>query len=343
MATSLTSPKLVFASNQAIIAARGELAKVKLFCTNFSAEAAQPGETLKVPIFLANSAKTFDPDNSLGNGAVDYETASGSCIWVPMTFKNHVVHTFEFSDKDFLESSLVLWEGAGKAGGEAIAQALVESIIAPINATNVPTTGLDPNYEQVGSTGKTASGVTIPAFSANNEIVFKTVAGSTLKKQVAMLRGKCKKVGIKPRRSVLAINSDAFGELLDLLDSNIYGGTDAIQNGIIPNLFGFKAIMECDEWSDDNMVGAVLQEDVLAIGGRQVPVGSPSQYDEVGTTTDDNTGLVLGARRHGSAKTGKNYGTIEALFGSKLMQPTKVIRLVSEATSQSSSSSSSAS
>lgn len=333
MATSLTSPKLAFASNEAIIAARPELAKVSLFARNFSAEAAQPGETLKVPIFLAGPAKKFNTDVPASDPLYsDYEDSNGSVIWVPMTFKEHVHSTFEFSDKDFLESSLNLWEGAGRAAGESIALSLLEALIGPINATNVPTSGLDPNYEEdPDNPGYTKGKCPIPTFSAHNEKVFRQTAGNSLKKQVAMLRGTCKKVGIKPRKSVLAINSDTFGELLDLLDSNIYGGTEAIQNGIIPNLFGFKAIMECDEWADDNMVGAVLQEDVIAVGGRVVPVEAPGQYIEVGTTTDDNSGLVLGVRRHGSPKTGKNYGTIEALFGSKLLQPTKVIRLVSEA------------
>ena len=326
MASSLTSPKLIFASNKAIIAARGELAKVSLFSTNFSDEAAQPGETLKVPIFLAGAAKDFDQDSS------NYEDANGSCTWVPIDFKIHKHSTFQFNDKDFLDTSLTLWDNAGVAAGQAIGEALVGTIVGGINKTTVPTSGLDPNYTQEGSTGKTAGGVKIPTFSAANECVFKAESGKTLKKAVALLRGQCKKVGIKPSRSTLALHSDLFAELLDLLDSNIYGGTQSIQDGIIPRLFGFKAIMECDEWTDDNLKGAVIQEDSLAIASRVVPVGTPSQYAEIGTTTDENTGLVLGVRRHGNPGKGANFATVECLFGYKLLQPTKVIRLVDTAT-----------
>lgn len=324
MATSLTSPKLVFASNRAIIAARGELAKVSLFSTNFSDEAAQPGETLKVPIFLAGAAKDFDAQTS------NYEDASGSVTWVPIKFDIHKHSTFQFNDKDFLDTSLTLWDNAGLASGQAIAQALVDTIAGGINSTTVPTSGLDPNYVQEGSTGKTKGGVVIPSFTAANATLFKASTGNSLKKQVAKLRAVCKKKGIKPSRSVLALNSDSFAELLDLLDSNIYGGTAAIQDGIIPRMFGFKAVMECDEWANDNMVGAVIQEDSLAIAGRVVPVGAPGQYEEIGTTTDEGSGLVLGIRRHGNPATGANYATIEALFGHKLLQPTKIIRLVSD-------------
>ncbi len=325
MATNLTNPELVFATNQAIISARAELAKVKLFSTNFSADAAQPGETMKVPIFLAGSAQAFNKATS------NYETSNGTVWWVPMTFKTHLHSTWEFGDKDTLATNLDLWRHAGIAAGEAIGQGVVENIMSVINKTTVPTSGKDPNA--VNENGDALA--LAPSFSAHNEVVFAGASGNTLKKQVAKLRATAKKVGIKPRRSVLAVNSDTFAELLDLLDSNVYGGSEAVRNGIIPNLYGWKAIMECDEYTSaegENLVGAVIQEDCLAIAGRQIVPGSPSCYDEVGTTTDPDTGLVLTTRKHGNPRTGDTFATVEALFSYKLLQPTKVIRLVSEAT-----------
>lgn len=338
MATSLQSPALVFASNAAIIAARANLAKVKEFSTNFSNEATQPGTTLKVPVFLAGPAQDFDKKDS------NYETANGSVVYVPMTFDIHKHSTFSFDDKDFLlVNGTQFWQNSGKASGEAIAEGLVEAICGEINATNVPTSGLDPNYtEDDDNPGYTKGGCPIPTFSANNEQVL-TYTKQTLKGKIAKLRAVCKKVGIKPGRSVLAVNSDLFADILDLLDANIYGGANAIQDGIVPKLFGFKSVMECDEFGTGADLGAVIPEDALAIAGRAIPVGSPKCYEEVGTTTDEGTGIVLTTRRHGNPATGENFATIEALFGKKLIQPTKVIRIKSEDESSSSSSSSSSS
>ncbi len=325
MATNLTNPELVFASNQALISARAELAKVKLFSTNFSADAAQPGETMKVPIFLAGAAQAFNKATS------NYETSNGTVWWVPMTFKTHLHSTWEFNDKDTLATNIDLWRNAGIASGEAIVQGIVENIMSVINKTTIPTSGTDPNAVDADGTPLANA----PTFSAHNEVVFAGAAGNTLKKQVAKLRATAQKVGIKPRRSVLVVNSDMFAELLDLLDSNVYGGAEAVRNGIIPNLYGWKAIMECNEFptaAGENLVGAVIQEDCLAIAGRQIVPGSPSCYDEVGTTTDPDSGLVLTTRKHGKPGTGDTFATIEALFGYKLLQPSKVIRLVSAAT-----------
>lgn len=336
MGTSLTNPELVFATDQAIIAARGELAKVKLFSSNFSQEAAQPGSSMKVPIFLAGAAKVFNKETS------NYEDASGTVVWPEIKFDVHVHSTWKFDDKDTLLTNVDLWRNAGMASGEAIAQALLETVVGGLGKATVPTTGYDPNYTDANPTsptGKTDQGVDIPKFTANNEVVFKSATGSTLKKQLALLRATAKKVGIKPGRSVVCVSSDCFAEILDLLDSNVYGGTEAIRSGVIPGLFGWKGIVEVDEWADDNQVGAVVQEDCLAIAGRRIEPGTPGAYAEVGVTTDEASGLVLTTRRHGDPAKGDNFGTIEALFGYKVIQPTKVVRLVSQATAQANQSS----
>ncbi len=301
MATSLTSPALVFSTDKAIIAARKALAKVSLFGTDFSADAVTPGTTMKIPVFTPSTAGTFNASSN------NYEDTDGSVAYASVTFDNHVKHTFQFDDKDFtLVNGTHFWANAGRASGDAIAKAILSAATGLINKTNIPKT-------------------------TENEVTFTTISKTT----AAGLRATCAAAGIDPAQTVLMLTPAKFAELLALLDANVYGGASAIRDGIVEGLYGFKAVMEngeLDSGTTEKLNGALVPTDSLVVAGRLVPVLSPSVYEEVGQTRDEVSGLVIGARRHGDPATGANYITHEALFGASLVQATKIVRLVSAAT-----------
>ena len=201
-----------------------------------------------------------------------------------------------------------------------------------INKTNIPTSGEDATEftDENGNEFETGTGET---FSSANEVV---MSGDLTKKSVAALRKACHDADISVRDTILALNPVKFAELLSLLDAHMYGGTEAIRDGMIPNLYGYKAVMEMGSLSADtgeNLVGALIPASAIAVASRTVDVLNPKLYDEIGTATDDNSGLVLQMRRGGDWKTGDSVATVECLFGAKLVQPTKIVRLVSSATS----------
>ena len=66
----------------------------------------------------------------------------------------------------------------------------------------------------------------------------------------------------------------------------------------------------------------------LGIAGRTVPVLNGKLYDDIGTVTDDKSGLVIQFRRGGDWRTHVSDLTAETLFGAKLLQPTKIVRIV---------------
>lgn len=306
MATSLTSPQLVFSAEKAIEAAHKAIVKVSLFSTNFTADAAQPGSTLKVPLFSPSTAAQFDAS------ANNYATVDGSLTYPSVTFANHVKHTFAFTDLDFTEiRGGGVWENAGKASGTAVGMAIASAVSGLINKTNIPKSG--------------------SPFSSKNEVVFSSVTLAA----TAALRDKCAKLGIDPARTVLMLEPATFASLLALLPANTFGGADAIRDGVIPSCFGFKAVVEnpyLTTTAAEYLVGALVPEDALAVAGRRVEVQSPKVYQEVGYTTDEASGLTLTLRRFGKPETGENFASVEALFGAALVQPAKCIRLVSQAT-----------
>lgn len=75
MADSLTSPGLIKAANDALVAASPDLNMARLFAYDMSDEFADYGFTVKVPIASAGTLSGF---NMVSN---DYETTDGSVTY----------------------------------------------------------------------------------------------------------------------------------------------------------------------------------------------------------------------------------------------------------------------
>ena len=127
-------------------------------------------------------------------------------------------------------------------------------------------------------------------------------------------------------RAVLMLDPANFATLLSLLDYYTYGDREAIKDGVIPGLYGFKAVIE-NNALPVGAKGALIAEDALVIAGRRIEVQSPRVYQEVGYTTDEDSGLTLGIRRGADWATGMNSATVEALFGAAFVQPAKAVKL----------------
>lgn len=323
MASSLFSPGLRFAANEMILSLRKDITKVTQFTTNFTAEAAQKGSSLLIPVISDAEAGAFDRTSN------NYGDVNGSVKYVPMTFNNHAKHSFGFTENDFnLVNGTSFWAKSGEASARAISRKIAATIGGLINSKNIPTSGKCKitYFDADGNEQDTDTGT----FSSANEV---TVTDELLTKaEVAGFRAACKEADIPVGDTVLALNSVKFAELLALLDANMYGGSEAIRNGIIPFLYGYKAVMEMDELNDTGLIGALIPSTSIAIASRILPVMNPKLYDEVGTTTDDKSELTIQFRRGGDWRTGDSVATAEVLFGAKLVQPTKIVRLVTAAT-----------
>ena len=306
MSTSLTSPGLIFAANKALIGAHRAIAKVSQFATDFSADAAQPGDTMAVEFFDTDPATDYDDDSN------NYGTVNGTVKDVKVTFDKRVKKTYGYKPTDLLKASAAIWTRKGDAAGIAVGLAIEQKVAALINKTNIPKTG--------------------DGYGSYNEVV----VASVTKKALSNLRAACAAVGdvgIDPARTVLVLTPAAFADALALFDANVYGGSEAIRNGVLPGLYGFKGVMELNlsKTAGENLVGALVPAEALGIAGRTIPA---DEFDgaECGFTTDEASGLTLSTYAFVDKNTRTHKFTIEALFGAKLIQPGKCVRLVSEAT-----------
>jgi hypothetical protein len=99
---------------------------------------------------------------------------------------------------------------------------------------------------------------------------------------------------------------------------------------MIEGLFGFDCVMENDRLlKDEGTIGAIVPRNALGVAGRIIPIVNTHLYTETGTVTDENSGLTIQFRKAGDANTDRAVLTGEALFGAKLLQPTKIVRIVS--------------
>ena len=227
--------------------------------------------------------------------AGDYEHETGSLVDVFETLDKQPKATIALTGKDVLElANAPIWNKVAEAGKNAIAGAMEKA---------------------VGDAITTAIGSITKETTALGDLTIKKLAG---------LRSKCAgKVG----NTVLVLSPAKFDEALGLFDSSVYGGTEAIRAGRIPELMGFKSVikMELPEYSDGvPSTAALIPANAIAVASRAVAVGDESCYSEYGTQADDN-GFAITVMRHGSAKTGKGYLNVTALVGATVVDAASIV------------------
>lgn len=130
--------------------------------------------------------------------------------------------------------------------------------------------------------------------------------------------------GIDATYSTLVLNPENFYGLLGHLDSNVYGGPEAIRDGIVPNLFGFKAVVRTP-YLPAGTIGAIIPEDTLGIVSR---VNAPVIDGYINTwTAEGEDGLTFGYRVYEDLAKGKALLGADCLFGAKVLRA-GIVRLV---------------
>lgn len=142
------------------------------------------------------------------------------------------------------------------------------------------------------------------------------------KANIAKLRGQCKG---RVADTVLALDPTSYAELLALMDANVYNSADAIRDGKIEGLYGFKAVIQMNDLPT-GCKGALIPADAIAFATRAVAVGDEEIYSEVGNVTDDY-GYTMTVLRHGSAAKGTGFINITSLMGCAVVKGDEIVLL----------------
>lgn len=285
MADSMTSPGLIKAVNEALIAAGKDITMAKYFTHNFSEEAGEWGLTYKIPVVDGSGISAFNINSN------DYENQNGTVTYATISCNYQPKCTFEFKGTDILEApNAPYWQTVAEGAAEAISHSIGEAIVKELSGTS---------------------------FTAATHTLLS--AGNTLK-SYTQLRADAQG---RTSDTVLALNPEFYSELVSLLPYNIFGNRDPIADGYIGKALGFKAVVCLNELNKTNVGGYIIPASAMAVISKKVPVGDASVYSEYGTVTDEN-GFTLTVMRHGSAAKGKGFINVTALLGVGLVQTSKI-------------------
>lgn len=166
-----------------------------------------------------------------------------------------------------------------------------------------------------------------------NEYVFGQLSSTTLsatlintKDGLADLYGVAENNDIPVDRCVVVLTPTEFSKALGVLDSDIYGGSEAIRLGKIEGLFGYKGVI-CSSNLPNGWKGAIIMDEAIGLANRYLEPGIQGAYPEVYQATDED-GLTLGFRKFMNLNTGYNMFACDFLGGMSIIQPNKIVKLM---------------
>ena len=282
-------------SEKAIEAFVAELAMLRAFSTDFSAETAAKGSAVQVSIPANITAGTTE------NAYETEDTAAINVATVPLT--SYAKATVGITDKQFANSSSARLERFATQQAKAVARKIiVDAWALVINAT----------------------------FSQK---VTKALASLTTV-DVRALRVLLDKADVPITDRALTPHAAAYHKLtadttFTIATATAYGGTEVIRDGMIPRLLGFDVFMSnIVPGNSENLIGFAVHPSALAIAIRTLQPQAPGEYLESRVVTDAASGIGLGYRRHYSPAKGTHYCTFEAIYGAVAAVPAGLARLV---------------
>lgn len=218
--------------------------------------------------------------------------------------------------------------GTNEVGGELIT--LNQHLVKSVSITDVQEaeTGISWARDTAGALADTLTrGVNAYVFGLINDTnVTKTADTPSTKQTVAGLYATAEANDIPVDRAVVALAPTTFAAVLGMLDANVYGGSEAVKLGLIPGLYGFKGFV-CTSNLPNGTNGAIITDSAIGIAARYLAPGTEGAYPEAWAATDED-GFTIGYRRFMDLGTGSNKFAADVLFGAKILQPAKIVRLV---------------
>lgn len=279
-------------SESAVMGLQRHMGAFGLFAHNFAPAGDKQFSGVQVPVYNLSAAADFaEGTNDYCNGA---EGIDGTVI----TLDKHFVKTITIPDTGvgtdagvgYGETELNFLQDGAKAIADVLGTAASKYVFGQFTATNAPLSATMPS----------------------------TKAG------FAGLMKVCDDNGVDPFECALVLNPENYGALMATLDANIYGGPEAIRNGVIENIYGFKGIAMTG-YLPEGVKGVIVPRDTLGIVTR---VNTPAVNGYVNTwTAEDANGIAIGFRVFEHLCFGRAMASGDMLIGAKLLNQ-KAIRLV---------------
>lgn len=275
-------------ANAAIQELAFKLAPVSEITHNYSELEGRKGDSVLIPDF-SKLEEAGEFDANSNNYFGGQKEVDGKTVSLDKLF----VKSLMFTDRDFGDTEVQFFKDGGIAIANKIASCTNDYVFKMINDTNVT------NAEALG-----------------------TVTKNTVASLYKVAADKDISVG----DAVLCLNPLKFSQLLAILDSSTYGGPEAIRRGVVTGLYGFKSVI-CSNKLPTSTVGAIIGLGTIAVVNRYNAPGIAGAYPMVERKTDEN-GFTIGFRYGTDLAKGYNYLACDALVGAKVLDSSKIVRLV---------------
>lgn len=279
------------ASEYAVFAAHKNLAKLSLFSHTFTELEGRPGESVAVPVYDLSAGGEFVA------GTNDYGTGVNEVGGLLVELDKHYVKSVSITDKELAYTGINWVRDTSAALAERITRDINAYTFGLINATNVTASAAVSTY--IGATPTLADFAGLYALAENSDIPVD--------------------------RCVVVLNPTYYSKVLPLVTYNMVGKEDYIETGVIRGLIGFKGVV-CSSNLPDGTVGAILLDEAMGIASKYLAPMTPGAYPEAWSATSDE-GFTIGFRRFMDLNTGSDKFAVDCLYGAKLLQANKCVRL----------------
>ena len=294
MATTFTGHE--FYSRKVLKALPAQLNFLGAFSTDVSGELLGPSKSVEVPLVEMDAAAAFNrTSNNFARAAMTPKTAT-------VTFGDPIIAGFSVTADQASKIDKRWWEGKAELNATAVAASASTAVTSLITKTNF------------------AKAVTGVGTAAN-------FAKSGVAKIAAAVENLTNKLRVK--FSTLVLSGEYFYNLLAGLDANVYGGTEAIRNGVIPGLFGFGKVMLMHGL---DIPGFVCEPSAIAFAARGFRPADETPYRAIREIKDPESGLSLTLVEYGDGPTGDLSESVTTRIGAAVGDAGALVRLVSGST-----------
>ena len=272
------------------------IAPIMALATDFSADAAKKGD--KVSVLRDNTAIDAALDKTT-HTAYTIQDADSDAIEITLAQPKYV--SWGLDDSEVANSSVVNLELYGRRKGHKLASTILQDILSPVTAAN---------FGAAAFTGAAST------FDADDVADISTAAD----------------LADWDEDRYLVLSPAYYGALLKdagIQSADAFGGIEAIRNGDIPTLLGFKIIMSnLIPANAENLVGFASSGTGLATAFRYLQPQEGNTYNRAERLSDPS-GMTLGLRDWYSNDTGVRNRVVECVYGKAVGISTGILRMVS--------------
>lgn len=131
--------------------------------------------------------------------------------------------------------------------------------------------------------------------------------------------------GLDPYNCTVVFTPEYFAKLMSTLDANVYGGSEAIRDGVVPGMYGFAAV-ETSPFLPNGVKGYIIDNSSFAVVSRlDKPALDGYPITFVGK---DESGLAIQFRAFEHLCEGREILAGSILVGAKVIRGEGIVKLI---------------